>query len=676
MDSNIKSSLLNTDNIKNILNDEQINSISINFDENDTNLENQIANQNKEKAKELIKKLLKESLEQRILNSERMSRNQLVIIKNTKELTISLTKITQRISKQIEEKIKRDKEKEKERQSKLRPSRITNNKNKKGNSPHKSILNKTTNNFYRSKTPSHFGKNGNTNNNSNHCRSKTPLDKLKKDLSKSKSNTALIKNKNPSKNNGTNNRNNNRRKSLGKKTKSSLNFKNFNNINDYSVDDLHTVSVTSIKTNKTNNITISNIASSKLNHYKNLNKAANRRKNGLRQNLDISKDSKMSTNTKNLNVTNNNINININTSSDKDIIINVGKKKNVQSKINTNNDINNSAEKNVKRKKTPFNKRTITETNFNIKKREKTVEDEIDDILTMECKLQKENILNENDPLLILPMNDLDFIPKNLLRRNSTINEMRGSRRYKIKNFNILDNFDETKFEINIYKYLDTYTLTNLKNASKMFHKSVISYTIKKLQLIKKHVLDIKESLNFSEIPEREDFENIVLNKGSKKAMQLLNESLLNHLFRDNKFPINDILLIYRIYFQMINHPYSLLAKINIYSFWEKCKLYFTTEQNGKTGDILLSMINQKKINFSKNNEFQIFMLVNRNYKKILPNYFSNICGTTGLFVFVIKDILEFMGLSLKIKKKENAFWTYSEIADSIDDKIKYLNKL
>ena len=294
----------------------------------------------------------------------------------------------------------------------------------------------------------------------------------------------------------------------------------------------------------------------------------------------------------------------------------------------------------------------------------------------MECKLQKENILNENDPLLILPMNDLDFIPKNLLRRNSTINEMRGSRRYKIKNFNILDNLDETKFEINIYKYLDTYTLTNLKNASKMFHKSVISYTIKKLQLIKKHVLDIKESLNFSEIPEREDFENIALNKGSKKAMQLLNESLLNHLFRDNKFPINDILLIYRIYFQMINHPYSLLAKINIYSFWEKCKLYFTTEQNGKTGDILLSMINQKKINFSKNNEFQIFMLVNRNYKKILPNYFSNICGTTGLFVFVIKDILEFMGLSLKIKKKENAFWTYSEIADSIDDKIKYLNKL
>ena len=98
----------------------------------------------------------------------------------------------------------------------------------------------------------------------------------------------------------------------------------------------------------------------------------------------------------------------------------------------------------------------------------------------MECKLQKENVLNEKDPLLILPMNDLDFIPKNLLRKHSTLNEMRDSKRYKIKNFNILDNLDETKFEINIYKYLDIYTLTNLKNASKIFHKTVISYMIKK----------------------------------------------------------------------------------------------------------------------------------------------------------------------------------------------------
>ena len=663
MDNIIKSSLLNVDNIKNILDDEQINSININNLENiSVNSENQIANRNKEKAKELIQRLLKESLDQRILNSERIARNQLISIKNTKDLTLSITNVTLRLSKQIQEKIKRDKEK----QTKVKNQKGTSIKNKKGYSPHKSTTNKTSTNFYRSKTPSHYGKNGN-----NTIHSKTPLAKLKKDLSKSKSNTSLIKNKTSLKNNGTNNKNNIRRKSLGQKTKSSLNFKNFNNMNDYSIDDLHTVSVTSIKTNKTNNININTVANSKLNQYKNLNKAS-KKKGGLRQNLDISKDSKMSSNTKNLNVTNNNINININTSSERNIIINLGKKKNGTGKQPI---LDNSAEKNIKRKKTPFNKKAITETNLNIKKGEKTVEDEIDDILTMECKLQKENILIDNDPLLILPMNDLDFVPKNLLRRASVRNEMRESRRYKITNFSLLENMDKI-FDTNMFIFLDIYTLVNLKNVSKNIHKLVIYYLIQYLQKEKREILQIKDSLNITNIPEREDFENIVLNKGSKKAMQLLNESLLNHLFKDTKFPTDDIILIYRIYFQMINHPFSLIAKSDVYNFWEKCKLYFTSEQNGKTGDILLSMINQKKIDFSKNNEYQIYELAKGNYKKILPNYFSNICGTTGLFVFVIKDILEFMGITQKIKKKENAFWTYTDILESIDEKINYLSNL
>ena len=663
MDNIIKSSLLNVDNIKNILDDEQINSININNLENiSVNSENQMANRNKEKAKELIQRLLKESLDQRILNSERIARNQLISIKNTKDLTLSITNVTLRLSKQIQEKIKRDKEK----QTKVKNQKGTSIKNKKGYSPHKSTTNKTSTNFYRSKTPSHYGKNGN-----NTIHSKTPLTKLKKDLSKSKSNTSLIKNKTSLKNNGINNKNNIRRKSLGQKTKSSLNFKNFNNMNDYSIDDLHTVSVTSIKTNKINNININTVANSKLNQYKNLNKAS-KKKGGLRQNLDISKDSKMSSNTKNLNVTNNNINININTSSERNIIINLGKKKNGTGKQPI---LDNSAEKNIKRKKTPFNKKAITETNLNIKKGEKTVEDEIDDILTMECKLQKENILNDNDPLLILPMNDLDFVPKNLLRRASVRNEMRESRRYKITNFSLLENMDKI-FDTNMFIFLDIYTLVNLKNVSKNIHKLVIYYLIQYLQKEKREILQIKDSLNITNIPEREDFENIVLNKGSKKAMQLLNESLLNHLFKDTKFPTDDIILIYRIYFQMINHPFSLIAKSDVYNFWEKCKLYFTSEKNGKTGDILLSMINQKKIDFSKNNEYQIYELAKGNYKKILPNYFSNICGTTGLFVFVIKDILEFMGITQKIKKKENAFWTYTDILESIDEKINYLSNL
>ena len=226
MDNQIKSSLLNTDSMKQILNDVQINAININFDDIPINTENQIVNKNKEKAKELIQRLLKESLEQRILSSERRTRNQLVTIKNTKDLAISITNFTLRISKQIDEKLKRDKEK----QTKTKQAKASNAKYKKGFSPYKLISNKTSSNFYRSKTPSHIGKNGNSN-----IHSKTSLAKLKKDLSKSKTNVALVKGKNLLKNNGTNSKLNSKRKSLGRKTKSSLNFKNFNNVNDYTM---------------------------------------------------------------------------------------------------------------------------------------------------------------------------------------------------------------------------------------------------------------------------------------------------------------------------------------------------------------------------------------------------------------------------------------------------------
>ena len=144
MENTIKSSLLNSDSLKNILNDEPLNT---NFDNISINSENEKINKNKEKAKELIQKLLKESLEQRILNSERKTRNQLITLKNSNDLAITVTKVTIRITKQIQEKLKRDKE-NKEKQSKQRPSRL-NLKNKKGYSPHKLTASKTTTNFYR-----------------------------------------------------------------------------------------------------------------------------------------------------------------------------------------------------------------------------------------------------------------------------------------------------------------------------------------------------------------------------------------------------------------------------------------------------------------------------------------------------------------------------------------------
>ena len=141
----------------------------------------------------------------------------------------------------------------------------------------------------------------------------------------------------------------------------------------------------------------------------------------------------------------------------------------------------------------------------------------------------------------------LDFVPKGLLRKSSMRCDSITRRNYIINKFKILENLELIKFDDKILEFLDMHTLIELKNISKVFHKIVIPYIVTFLKKEKKNIMNIKESLGITNIPQREDLENIVLNKGSKKAMQLLNETLLNQLFKDKKFPSDDIIFIYRI---------------------------------------------------------------------------------------------------------------------------------
>ena len=659
------SSILSKNDKDIILNDDLINISSENNFDSESNLnksQNESKINNLEKTKELLQKLLKESLENKLAISEKKAKIHFLKIKTTLELTNSITNLTMKMGKQIQEKIKKDREK----QSKSKPNKA--GTNKKGMSPRKSAIgNNTKTSFYRAKTPSHINKKGN-----NKTNGKTSIMGLKRDLIKSKSNISLIKSSKTLDAKRLNRRNI-RHRNMGSKTKSSTNIKKYGNTNDSNIEDLQTISVTSIKTNKTNTTVLNTISNSRINNkyalYKNGNKIKKENTDlTLKSNLDRAKGTRVL----NKNNTNNNFNL-----SEKNII-HINKKKG-----GTANTSNVTTEDRRKRKKTPFTKKKNNNNdneslkNYTNKKKEKTIEDEIDDILSMECNIQKETILNNNDPLLILPLKDLDFVPKGLLRRNSVRNDGPNKEKKYIlsSSFDIQQNIEKIKFN-NIFKYLSLCDVLSIKNISKKFRLLIILYLIEVLKKEKNNIIEIKDNLIIKEVPNRETIENLPLSKGSKKAIELLNESQLNSLFKDGKMPINDIILIYRIYFQIINHPFALVAKTDLDKFWEKCTYYFTNEQDGKTGDILISMLNKKKIDINGNNLYQIYNLVKGNMNKIFPNYFSNICGTTGLFVFIIKDILEFLGISSKIKNKENAFWTYSDIIDSINEKINYLKNI
>ena len=664
MENKILSSIIFKNDKDILLNDEEINISTENNFDSENNLsksQNESKINNFEKAKELLQKLLKESLENKLDLSEKKANIHFLKIKTTLELTNSITNLALKMGKQIQEKIKKDKEKS----SKVKSNRPGGNK--KGFSPRKSAVgNNTKISFYRAKTPSHINKKVN-----NKINGKTTIMGLKRDLVKSKSNISLIKSSKTLDAKRLNRRNIRHRNAVSK-TKSSTNIKKYNNTNDSNIEDLQTISVTSIKTNKTNTTVLNTISNSRINNkypfYKNGTKI--KKENAdltLKSNLDRVKGTKIL----NKNNTNNNFNL-----SEKNII-HINKKKGV-----TTNNSNLTTEEKRKRKKTPFTKKknnnnddTSEKINYTSKKKEKTVEDEMDDILSMECNLQKEAGLNNDDPLLILPLKDLDFVPKGLLRRNSVRNNnLYKERNYTLSSsFNIIQNLDKIEFNQYICKYLSLKDLLSIKNINKKFRQLVILYLIDYLEKERIEINNIINNLNIKEMPNREGIENIVLSKGSKKAINLLNESQLNHLFKDEKMPANDIILIYRIYFQIINHPFALIAKEDIDKFWEKCKYYFSNEQKCKTGDILVDMVNNKKIDINGNNLYQIYNLAKRNLNKIIPSYYSNICGTTGLFVFIIKDILEFLGISQKIKKIDNAYWTYSDIIEAINERINYL---
>ena len=642
MNNDIKSSILSKESLSDLINKEDINLLNenITFETSKTISQDDIRANNLEKAKELLKKLLKETLDGRLTLLEKNAERRSKEITTSRYLTTTIENLAIKMNKQVLEKLKKDKEKQSKKSNKYGGNRK--------NSQYKSGASKTRN-IYRSKTPSHFNtKTGNNYSN------KTPVPS-KREI-KHKSNLSIVKVSKTIDANKTSNRFYNKQRNIGNKTKSNLNVKK-NKQND--LDDLHSISFVSIKTNKTNNTTtLNSISNSRINNKLNKSSIRNKKQNNeltLTKKRNNSKTKKRNTD---FNLSEKNL-------------IHINKKS-----FTETNSINLEDKK---RKKTPFKKKSVknTEENVkiinNIKKKEKTIEDELDDILSMETNLQKE--IDNNDPLLILPLNDLDFVPKIILRKNSVrCDNPKGDIKYAIVSFNVQENLDKIKFR-NILKYLSLNDWLSIKNISKRFHQFIILYLIDYLEKEQMNLIEIQKNLNIKEIPDREGIENIILSKKSQKAIQLLNEAQLNKLFKSDKIPIDDVILIYRIYFQIINHPFALIAKTDIEKFWENCKNYFINEQNGNTGDILVDMINQKKVVINGNNLYQIYNLVRGNWNKIVPNYFSSVCGTTGLVVFIIKDILEFLGLSVKIKNKENAYWSYSDIIETIKNKINNLKK-
>jgi len=190
------------------------------------------------------------------------------------------------------------------------------------------------------------------------------------------------------------------------------------------------------------------------------------------------------------------------------------------------------------------------------------------------------------------------------------------------------------------------------------------------IQAIEDKIKVLKEKNSLVELTK--EIPSFTVARGTIKAVELLNEAMYNKLFSNPVVPNEDILMPYRIYFQLVNHSYAAIKDDK--EFWENCCRYFLTENNGRTGDLINNSV--KNFDYSEENLYKILKIIGNREKRITPTYYSKTCGTTGLIIFLIKDSMEYA--SVIIDKKTipaRTYKLYNYIITTVKQKLDRLDE-
>ena len=208
-----------------------------------------------------------------------------------------------------------------------------------------------------------------------------------------------------------------------------------------------------------------------------------------------------------------------------------------------------------------------------------------------------------------------------------------------------------------ISNFLNNKTKYNLFSCQKNYIKHLYQYIDDKYTEFKeKNIINsnnnsiqekIKEINNDNSLNDLDIINNkFNLSIGTLKAIELLNNKEHLRFFDLNNFNSfsDDIYLVYKIIFQLGKND-ELKNAQNKKEFFEKMIKYIKDNiKENKIGDLFKDLVNN--FDFSKENLFQIKNIIKGNEEKLKPKFYSQICATTGLIIFLVKDILEFLGFN------------------------------
>ena len=245
---------------------------------------------------------------------------------------------------------------------------------------------------------------------------------------------------------------------------------------------------------------------------------------------------------------------------------------------------------------------------------------------------------------------------------NSTsYNKDKTEKKYKVKNKEVLSIFgsyinssEGDNITILISSFLEQKTKYNFFSCS----KKLISHLLFELNNIYNYIMDMNKLSSINSIDEEiikmknkfkdEDFDSpkysFKLSEGSIRAIEILDDEIYNNIFKIEELnpPLNDIILIYRIFFQLINKE-EIIEIESDKKFWQEARNYFLENNDGKIGSFIKEYISE--FDFTKQNIYKLKKLSTGKEDKLKPRTYENICKTTALISFIIRDSLEYCGV-------------------------------
>ena len=339
--------------------------------------------------------------------------------------------------------------------------------------------------------------------------------------------------------------------------------------------------------------------------------------------------------------------------------------KNKKNKIELNDSISRANKSFILNHKNNLNKSNSNINNYSNKKNK---------INSSKKKPIKINIINKDKKNLFIEKLDTDKKSNEIIYDKNNFGDWLGTD-------------DGRDALLSISNYLDTRSKYNLFSCKKSYLKFLYRYIddkyteFKEKNKINPHSNSIQEEIEQikNKIPE-DDLTKIntkfKLSIATKKIFELLNKEEHLNFFDINKYDSfsDDIYLVYKIIFQL-NKNTEIKSSENKKDFFEKMVKYIKENiKENKVGNLFKEMVDD--FDFSKENINLIKNMIKGKEDKLKPKYYSKICATTGLVIFLVKDILEYLGLNESNKSNTATILANLEFIEKMKTKIPNYLKL